>query len=61
MSKFDDLVSRHGVIMAGRLGPDGRVAEHKSEGLYLEVPAALEMAHWFTSSATAMFASMAAA
>ena len=47
MSEFDKLVSRPGVIMAGRLGPDGRVAEHKSEGLYIESPAALEMAHWF--------------
>lgn len=61
MSEFDELVSRHGVIMAGRLGPDGRVAEHKSEGLYLEDPRALEMAHWFTSAVTMMFASMAAA
>lgn len=61
MSEFGELVSRPGVIMAGRFGPDGRVAEHKSESLYLENPAALEMAHWFTSAATMMFASMAAA
>ena len=45
MNEFDDLVSRPGVVMAGRLGPDGRVPEHKSEGLYIENPAALEMAH----------------
>ena len=61
MTEFDALVSRRGVIMAGRFGPDGRVAEHKSESLYLEDPRALEMAHWFTSAATMMFASMAAA
>lgn len=61
MSKFDELVSRRGVIMAGSFGPDGRVAKHKSEGLYIENPAALEMAHWFTSTATLMFASMGSA
>ena len=27
MSEFDELVSRHGVLMAGRFGPDWRVAE----------------------------------
>jgi len=61
MNAFDDLVSRRGVIMAGRLGPNGRVAAHKSKGLYIENPAALEMAHWFCSAATTMFTSMAAA
>ena len=61
MTEFDDLVSRRGVIMAGSFGPDGRVAEHKSEGLLVENPAALEMAHWFTSTATLMFTSMGAA
>ena len=61
MSEFDELVKRRGVIMAGRFGPDGRVAEHKSESLYLEDPRAMEMAHWFTSAASMMFASMAAA
>ena len=61
MTEFDDLVSRRGVIMAGTFGPDGRVAAHKSEGLFIENPAALEMAHWFASTATLMFTSMAAA
>ena len=61
MNEFDDLLSRRGVIMAGSFGPDGRVAAHKSKGLYIENPAALEMAHWFTSTATLMFTSMAAA
>jgi roadblock/LC7 domain-containing protein len=61
MNEFDDLVSRPGVTMAGRLGPDGRVAEHQSTRLYLENPAALEMAHWFCSAATWMFTSMGAA
>jgi roadblock/LC7 domain-containing protein len=61
INEFDELVSRRGVIMAGRLGPDGRVAAHKSKGLYIENPAALEMAHWFCSAVTTMFTSMAAA
>lgn len=58
--EFEALVSRRGVIMAGRIGSDGRVAEHKSEGLFIEDPVALELAHWFVSAATMMFTSMAA-
>ena len=61
MNEFDELVSLRGVIMAGRFGPDGRVAEHKSKGLYIDNPAALEMAHWFCSAVTMMFSSMGAA
>ena len=61
MNEFDDLVSRRGVIMAGRLGPDGRVAEHKSESLFIENPAMLEMAHWFVAAVTTMLTSMGSA
>ena len=38
MSEFDELVASPGVIMAGRFGPDGRVAKHKTTGLYIENP-----------------------
>ena len=34
MGEFDELVSRDGVLVAGRFGPDGRVAEHKSTSLF---------------------------
>ena len=37
MSEFDELVARPGVLMAGRFGPDGRVAEHKTTGLYIAI------------------------
>ncbi len=33
MSEFDELVSRKGVLVAGRFGPDWRVAEQKSAPL----------------------------
>jgi hypothetical protein len=36
MSEFDELVASPGVLMAGRFGPDGRIAEHKTTGLYIE-------------------------
>jgi roadblock/LC7 domain-containing protein len=36
MSEFGELVARPGLLMAGRFGPDGRVAEHKTTGLYIE-------------------------
>jgi alkylhydroperoxidase/carboxymuconolactone decarboxylase family protein YurZ/roadblock/LC7 domain-containing protein len=59
MSAFDELVASPGVIMAGRFAQDGRVAEHKTTGLYLENPAGTGMAQWFCAAITAMFGSMA--
>jgi len=59
VSEFDDLVKLDGVVMAGRFGPDGRIAEHKSEALFVENPQLLEMAAWFCAAATRMFKSMA--
>lgn len=59
MSEFDELVTSPGVLMAGRFGPDGRVAEHKTTGLYIENPAATGMTQWFCAAITTMLASMA--
>ena len=44
MNEIDELVSRPGVLMAGRLGPDGRIAEHKETGLYVACPSAMQTA-----------------
>ena len=57
MSEIDELVASPGVLMAGRFGPDGRVAEHKTTGLY--VPAMTGIMQWFCAAITAMFGSMA--
>lgn len=38
MSELDELVSRDGVLLAGRFGPDWRVAETKTRGLFFEIP-----------------------
>jgi roadblock/LC7 domain-containing protein len=59
MSEFDELVASPGVLMAGRFGPDGRVAEHKTTGLYVENPAATGIMQWFCAAITTMFGSMA--
>jgi len=59
MSELDELVARPGVLMAGRYGPDGRVAEHKTTGLYIENPALTGIAQWFCAAVTTMFGSMA--
>ena len=59
MSEFDELVKVHGVLMAGRFGPDGSVAEYKATALYVANPAAGEMARWFCAAITTMFGSMA--
>jgi len=59
VDEFDELVASPGVLMAGRIGPDGRVAEHKSAGLYVENPVKTRMAQWFCTAITTMFGSMA--
>ncbi len=59
MSEFDELVAADGVLMAGRLGPDGRIAEYKADPWYIENSAATEMTHWFCTAITMMFGSMA--
>ena len=59
MNELDELVARPGVLMAGRFGPDGRVAEHKTAGLYIENPALTGIAQWFCAAVTTMFGSMA--
>ena len=55
MSELDELVSRHGVLMAGRFGPDWRVAETKSKGLFVEFPPALEVMGTFCVAIKSMF------
>ncbi len=58
-SVFDQLISRDGILLAGRFGPDWRIAEHKSKGLYFENPQAVEMAQRFCAAVTVLFSSMA--
>jgi roadblock/LC7 domain-containing protein len=59
MSEFDKLVARPGVLMAGRFGPDGRIAEHKTTGLFVENPALNGITQWFCAAVSTMFGSMA--
>jgi roadblock/LC7 domain-containing protein len=59
MSEFYELVASPGVFAAGRFGADGRVAEHKTTGLYVENPALTGIASWFCAAVTTMFGSRA--
>ena|SRR5271170_6378268 len=59
MSELDDMVVIDGVLMAGRFGRDWNITEHRSKALYLENPAATEMAQWFCAAITMMLSSMA--
>ena len=59
MSEFEELVARDGVLLAGRFGPDGRVAEHKADRWYIGNPVAAQMATWFCSAITTTLSSMA--
>jgi roadblock/LC7 domain-containing protein len=61
MSELDELVSRHGVLMAGRFGPDWRVAETKSAALFIEVPAALAVVGTFCEAILSMLNALAVA
>lgn len=56
---LDDLVAQPGVFMAGRFGSDGRVAEHKTSSLYVEIPALTRMMQWFCAAITTTLGSMA--
>ena len=47
--------------MAGRFGPDWRVAEHKSTSLFIEVPQVFEMMSSFCASIQMMLNTMALA
>jgi roadblock/LC7 domain-containing protein len=60
MNEFEELVKQPGVLMAGQLSPDGRVAEHKETGLYFAQPDGMQMAAWFCSAITQMLATMGA-
>jgi roadblock/LC7 domain-containing protein len=59
VSEFDELVAVDGVLMAGRFGPNGRVAESKASPWFVENPVTAEMTHWFCTAITMMFGSMA--
>jgi roadblock/LC7 domain-containing protein len=59
MSEFDELLSRRGVLMAGRFGPDWGVAESRSRGLFVEFPPALEVMGSFCSAIQSMFNALA--
>jgi roadblock/LC7 domain-containing protein len=61
MSEFDELVSRDGVLVAGRFGPDWRVAEHKTTGLFIEYAPAFEMMSWFCAAIQMTLGSMGVA
>ena len=61
MSVFDELVSRHGVLMASRFGPDWRVAETRSKGLFVEFPPAMEVMDSFCAAIRSMFNALAIA
>jgi roadblock/LC7 domain-containing protein len=58
-SEFDQLISQDGILMAGRFGPDWTVTDHKCKGLFMESPAALQMAQSFCAAITMMFNSLA--
>jgi roadblock/LC7 domain-containing protein len=59
MNELHEPVARPGVLIAGRFGPDRRVAEHKTAALYIENPALTGIAQWFCAAVTTMFGSMA--
>jgi roadblock/LC7 domain-containing protein len=61
MSEFDELVSRPGVLVAGRFGPDWRVADTRTRGLFVEFPAVIEVMGSFCAAIQSMFNALAVA
>ena len=60
MSDLDELLSRDGVLIAGRLDSDCRIVEHDSKDilLRLEPESAYDLAHWFLAAVTGLFKAM---
>ena len=50
MGEFDELVSRKGVLVAGRFGPDWRIAENKRTSLFIDEPQVFEMMSSFCAT-----------
>jgi len=50
MSELDELVKRRGVLMAGRFGPDWKVADQKLESLFFETPGAAQVMAGFAAA-----------
>ena len=61
MSEFNELLAVDGVLMAGRLGPDWQLAEHKTKGLFIEVPAAVAAMGTFCAAIQMMFQALGTA
>jgi roadblock/LC7 domain-containing protein len=59
MSVLDDLVKSPGVLMAGRFGSDGRIAEQKTAALVVERQPTADMGKWFCTAITSLLGSMA--
>ena len=59
MSEFDELVSRDGVLVAGRFGPDWRVADQKCVLMFQEDPVALAVMSSFCASIQMLLNTMA--
>lgn len=55
MSELDELVSRPGMLMAGRFGPDWRIAETRTRGLFVEFPPAMAVMGSFCEAIQSMF------
>jgi roadblock/LC7 domain-containing protein len=59
VSELDELIKQPGIYMAARFGPDGRITDHKTSGLFVDNPVAIEMGQSFCAAITMMFKSMA--
>ena len=59
MSTFDELVKKRGVLVAGKFGPDWRIAEQKVTGLFVELPQAIAFMGSACAAIEMMFRSMA--
>ena len=61
MGEFDELLAIDGVLMVGRFGPDWRLVEHQTKGLFFEVPAAIAAMGTFCAAIQMMFQALATA
>jgi roadblock/LC7 domain-containing protein len=54
MGEYDDLVSKKGVVVAGRFGQNWQIVDHKGEHLFFDRPGSLEIEQWFSAAIAEM-------
>jgi roadblock/LC7 domain-containing protein len=54
MGEHDELLSKKGVLVTGRFGPNWQIVEHEGVHLFFEQPGGWDIAQWFSAAIAQM-------